>query len=68
MLARETIDTLGITIYIDDIKEITIDDYTSYTMRIVLPDSDSENFYNLTIEDKNGVEAMFMTKYTPTEE
>ena len=68
VLARETIDTLGITIYIDDIKEITLDDYTSYTMRIVLPDSDSEKFYNLTIEDKNGVEAMFMTKYTPTEE
>lgn len=29
----------------------------------------SENFifYNLTIEDKNGVSSMFITQYTPTE-
>lgn len=67
ILSRSSIDTLGVTIYIDVIKEITIDDYTSYTMLIVLPESDGTKFYNLTIEDKNGVEGMFMTKYTPTE-
>jgi hypothetical protein len=67
-LSRNTIDTLGITIYIDDIKEVTLDDYTSYTMLIALPESDSTKFYNLTIEDENGEEGMFMTKYTPTQE
>lgn len=67
-LSRNTIDTLGITIYTDEIKEVTLDDYTSYTMLIALPESDSTKFYNLTIEDKNGVEGMFMTKYAPTED
>jgi hypothetical protein len=47
LLSRSSIDTLGVTIYTDEIKEIIIGDYTSYTMRITLPDSDDTKFYNL---------------------
>ena len=36
-------------------------------MRIVLLDSDSTKFYNLTIEDINGIEGMFLTKYVSTQ-
>ncbi|MDA9339447.1 hypothetical protein N9Q68_00590 [Polaribacter sp.] len=65
--ARTTQDTLGITIFTDDIKEVTLDNYTSYTMRIVNPDNETDTFYNLTIEDKNGASDLFVTKYDPTE-
>jgi len=59
-------DTLGLTIATDIIKQVTLGDYTSYTMKIV-HQSDSTVFYNLTIEDKNGVSGIFITKFTPTE-
>ena len=60
-----TTDTLGLIIETDIIKQVTLGDYTSYTMKIV--DQDSVVFYNLTIEYKNGISDMFITKYTPTE-
>jgi hypothetical protein len=67
LLGKSTIDTLGITIFTDEIKEVTIGDYTSYTMRIASPNTDNTKFYNVTIEDKNGESGMFVTKYTPTQ-
>ena len=66
-LARTTQDTLGVTIYTDEIKEITLGNYTSYTMRIVNPENENSKFHNLTIEDKNGQSDMFVTKYEPSE-
>lgn len=73
--AKETSDTLGITIYTDDIKEVTLGDYTSYTMRISKPNttaqaknhSQDNTFYNLTIEDRSGVSNMYVTQYEPTD-
>ncbi|WP_299362890.1 hypothetical protein [Winogradskyella sp.] len=62
---KSTTDTLGLIIETDIIKQVTLGDYTSYTMRIA--DNDSLVFYNLTIEYKNGASDMFITKYTPTE-
>lgn len=44
-----------------------MDNYTSYTMYIEIQTNESTSFYNLTIEDKNGTEQMFITKYTPTD-
>tara|TARA_R110002124_G_scaffold50831_1_gene147431 strand:+ start:173 stop:1702 length:1530 start_codon:yes stop_codon:yes gene_type:complete len=50
------------------VKEITFGDYTSYTMFLEsLPAADS-SFYNVTIENKNGMESMFITKYVPTQQ
>lgn len=68
MQARNSMDTLGFTVYTDVIKQVTLGDYISYTMLIANPQADSTKFYNLTIEDKNGTAYMFITKYTPTEE
>lgn len=65
--SRTSYDTLGVTIYTDEIKEVTIDDYTSYTMRMATPETDSTSFYNVTIEDDNGVTEMYVIKYTPEE-
>ncbi|WP_179377380.1 hypothetical protein [Winogradskyella wichelsiae] len=53
----------SITIYTDEVKEITQGDYTSYTMLIESLDDDPNTFYNITIEDKNGTEGMFVTQY-----
>jgi hypothetical protein len=64
--AKSTTDTLGLIIETDIIKQATLGDYTSYTMKIV-HQNDSTVFYNLTIEYKNGESDMFITKYTPTE-
>ena len=51
--ARTTMDTLGLTIVTDLIKQVTLGDYTSYTMEIV-NQKDTIIFYNLTLEYKNG--------------
>jgi DNA-binding GntR family transcriptional regulator len=64
--ARTTMDTLGLTIVTDLIKQVTLGDYTSYTMEIV-NQKDTIVFYNLTIEYKNGESSMFVTKYIPDE-
>ncbi|SDG88768.1 hypothetical protein [Winogradskyella thalassocola] len=64
--SKSTQDTLGLTIATDIIKQVTLGTYTSYTMKIV-HQTDSTVFYNLTIEDKNGVSSMLVTKYTPTD-
>jgi hypothetical protein len=66
-LGRPTEEVSGLTIYTDVVKEVTLGNYTSYTMRIAVPNSDDSKFYNLTIEDKNGVSDMFVTKYIPTQ-
>ncbi len=68
LLGKSTIDTLGVTIYTDEIKEVTLGNYTSYTMRMAFPSTDSTKFYNITVEDKNGESGMFVTKYTPTQD
>ncbi len=64
--ARTTMDTLGLTIVTDLIKQVTLGDYTSYTMEIV-NQKDTIIFYNLTLEYKNGESSMFVTKYIPDE-
>ncbi len=66
--AKNSQDTLGLTIYTDDVKEVTSSDYTSYTMRMATPDADSTKFYNITFEDKSGTSGVFVTKYIPTEQ
>ncbi len=65
LMFRTTTDTLGLTIATDIIKQVTMGDYSSYTMKII-HENDSTVFYNLTIEYKNGKSGMFVTKYTPT--
>ena len=67
VLSRNTQDTLGITIFTDVIKEIIAGDYSSYTMLIITPNTTESEFYNLTIENKNGEASMFITQYKPTE-
>ncbi|WP_422105276.1 hypothetical protein [Winogradskyella sp.] len=62
---KSTTDTLGLTIATDIIRQVTLGDYSSYTMKIV-HDKDSTVFYNLTIEYKNGASDIFITKYSPT--
>ena len=66
-LAKTTIDTLGITIYVDNIKEVSLDDYVSYTLLVATPNSTDSMFYNITIEDKNGETGIILTKYEPTQ-
>ncbi|WP_299367835.1 hypothetical protein [Winogradskyella sp.] len=63
---KSTTDTLGLVLETDIIKQVTLGDYTSYTMKVA-HQSDSTVFYNLTIEHKNGASDMFLTKYTPTD-
>lgn len=63
---RTTMDTLGLTIITDIIKQVTQGNYTSYTMQI-LKETDTTVFYNLTIEYKDGTSGMFATKYMPTD-
>lgn len=63
--AKSTMDTLGLIIETDIIKQVTLGNYTSYTMKIV--DNDSTVFYNLTIEYKDGSSDLFVTKYTPSD-
>lgn len=58
-------DTLGLTIATDIIKQVTLGNYTSYTMKIIY-ENDGSVFYNITIEDKNGEPSIFVTQYTPT--
>jgi len=67
-LGKSTLDTLGVTIFTDEIKEVTLGDYTSYTMLMKFPEQDSTKFYNITMEEKNGIDGMFVTKYTPTQQ
>ncbi|WP_445718305.1 hypothetical protein [Flavobacterium sp.] len=64
--ARTTTQTSGLTIVTDVVKEVTLGDYTSYTMEVI-SQQDSLVFYNLTMEYKNGESSMFVTKYSPTE-
>jgi hypothetical protein len=64
--ARTTTQTSGLTIVTDVVKEVTLGNYTSYTMEVI-SQQDSLVFYNLTMEYKNGESSMFITKYTPTE-
>lgn len=60
--------TNGIVIISPVVKEITQGDYTSYTMLIEPIDITSTTFYNLTIEEKDEITKMFITKYKPTPE
>lgn len=53
-----------IVIHTDVIKEVTLGDYKSYTMRITLPKAPSNKLFNITIEEKNGEEGLFLTTYT----
>ena len=62
-VSADSDDTSSIVIYTDEVKEITQGDYTSYTMLIRSLSEDPNIFYNITIEDNNGVEGMFVTQY-----
>ncbi|WP_456437874.1 hypothetical protein [Psychroserpens sp.] len=61
-------ENVGIIIYTNKIKEITKEDYISYTMLIKSLDLDPDTFYNITIEYKEGVEGMFVTQYKKNSE
>lgn len=58
------VDTLGITIDENSIKQITYDGYVSYTMLMIEPDDTSGNTSNLVIQDHNGSERIFTVRYT----
>ncbi|UPQ80068.1 AHH domain-containing protein [Flavobacterium azooxidireducens] len=60
-------DDSEIEIFTDVIKEITSGTYKSYTMYIKTSDTIASKFYNLTLEEKEGNTAAFITKYSPTE-
>ncbi|UPQ80072.1 AHH domain-containing protein [Flavobacterium azooxidireducens] len=60
-------DDSDIEIFTDVIKEITSGTYKSYTMYIKTSDTIASKFYNLTLEEKEGNTAAFITKYSPTE-
>jgi len=64
--SKDNSESEKVIIHTDVIKEVTFNDYTSYTMRITAPNTSSNKLYNLTIEDKNGEEGMFLTIYTYT--
>ena len=57
----------GIVIETDNIKEITQGYYASYTMLLKIPNTNSQTFYNITIEVKNNTSTFFITGYFPTE-
>lgn len=63
--ARTIKDTLGFLIETDLIKQVTLGEYKSYTMKLV-KEIEGNIFFNLTIEDKNGESDMFMTCYIPS--
>ncbi len=63
-LARES--EHGVIIYMDEIKEIIKENYVSYTMYLKTPETKFNTFFNITIENKNGVSSIFLTKYTTT--
>ena len=58
----------GILVKTDVIKEISIGNYISYTMLVDTKKSSKNKFYNLTIENINGVSKMFITKYKPSKD
>lgn len=62
------LDNTVYTIKTNVVKEITYNDYTSYTMYVETQQVDGNVFYNITLEDKNGVESVFVTKYSPTQQ
>lgn len=63
--ARTIKDTLGFLIETDLIKQVTLGEYKSYTMKLV-KEIEGNIFFNLTIENKNGESSMFMTCYIPS--
>ena len=63
---KTIVDTFGLKVETDIIKQVTLGDYTSYTMRIV-KENENTIFYNLTIEDKGGESSMYIIQYNPTE-
>jgi len=60
----QTTDTLGITFVTSSIRKITSDNYVSYTMLMYEPNDTSNNFSNLIIQEKNGIESIFTIRYT----
>jgi len=64
-LSKTTTKNGDIIIHDDVVKEITLGNYISYTMRITFPKLKTTSLYNLTIEEYNGSTGMFVTKYTP---
>lgn len=57
--------TIGndIIIYTDDIKYVTIGDYSSYTMYLKMPNTSNNIFYNITIEERNGNVKILVNEY-----
>lgn len=55
------------SIDISVIKKIEKEDYISYTMRIDAPANESNSFFNLVIQESNGIQEIFTVKYTPSE-
>lgn len=49
------------------IKKAETENYISYTMRIDAPANESNSFFNLVIQENNGVQEIFTIKYTPSE-
>ncbi|PQV48464.1 hypothetical protein CLV33_105324 [Jejuia pallidilutea] len=62
--SKNTSSKNDIIIHTDVVKEVTLGDYKSYTMRITMPNAPSNKLFNLTVEEKNGKEGLFLTIYT----
>lgn len=61
--ARKLVDTMGITIETSSIKKITYNNYVSYTMLMVEPKDESNNFSNIVIQESNGIKSIFTVRY-----
>ncbi len=61
------VDTLGITIDENSIKQIVYNGYVSYTMLMIEPNDTSDNVSNLVIQEHNGNEHIFTVRYSNME-
>lgn len=57
------VDTLGITIDANTIRRISYDNYVSFTMLMIEPNNTSQNFSNLVILEKDGINRIFTVRY-----
>lgn len=57
---------LDVSIDMSSLKKITTENYTSYTMRFVESQDNSNSFSNIVVQENNGVQEIFTVRYTPS--
>ncbi|MFT7901415.1 hypothetical protein VBY74_15705, partial [Tenacibaculum ascidiaceicola] len=63
LILTDLLEGLDISIEVSTIKKITSSNYVSYTMLMVEPEDKSNNFSNLVIQEKEGVQRIFTVRY-----